>query len=402
MSFQFAHIETYSRSGGRNGRLTITEIISEARRSPEASLHVENPQKPIHVYGCDFDELVQRHDVVISSAHETLANGKRRAVRKDTCSLFTCVLSHPVTPSECQNDSDIKAVVEAWTRDSVKWLRQDLEARGGTLESVIMHVDEGRIHLHAYGLHPSGHADRLHPGKAAKRAAADAAIKAGQEKKTANAIGDKAYVTAMRGWQDSYSTNVGLQHGLTRLGPARRRLSRSEWMRETAAAKSVQEAKKLADEAKDAAKVADDARIQSVAEAQEIAVHAEQKAKVIIQEAQSERDVILSRAGAELRTLRSIGNMLRVFWGTLRLSAIRKALQKEMQSRVDQEREQVAMIRDRLQNETSRRVIAEAKLSDAIHSAQALGRERDQARRERERLLHPMGEAYKPNGPKFR
>lgn len=204
MGFQFAHIETYSRSGGRNGKLNIAEIISEARRSPDASLHVENPKNPVPVYGCHFDELVRRHDAMIDVARETLSSGKKRAVRKDTCSLFTCVLSHPATPDECRNDPDVKAAVEAWARDSVKWLRGDVEARGGTLEIVVMHIDEAHVHLHAYGLHSSGHADRLHPGKAAKKTAVEAAIENGQEKKAANSIGDKAYVEAMRGWQDSY------------------------------------------------------------------------------------------------------------------------------------------------------------------------------------------------------
>src|SRR5690606_15877396 len=119
-----------------------------------------------------------------------------------------------------------------------------------------MHIDESHVHLHAYGLHPSGHADRLHPGKAAKKKAVEAAMSDGQEKKAANAVGDKAYVEAMREWQDSYSLKVGLPHGLTRLGPARRRLSRAEWMAEKAAAKSVQQAKTMAAVARDAAQAA--------------------------------------------------------------------------------------------------------------------------------------------------
>lgn len=402
MGFQFAHIETYSRSGGRSGKLTIAEIISEARRSPEASLHVENPKTPVPVYGCSFDDLMRRHDTMIGQAHEALANGKRRAIRNDTCSLFTCVLSHPATPEECRNDPNVKAAVEAWARDSVKWLRRDLEARGGTLETVIMHVDEAHVHLHAYGLHSSGHADRLHPGKAAKKAAVKAAVADGQEKKTANAMGDKAYVEAMRAWQDSYSVNVGLAHGLTRLGPARRRLSRAEWKAEKAAAKSVQQANAMAATAMKAAQAADENRQLHEKAAQKTMAYARQQAKTIVQDARHQSDRLVATADAEVRKVRSIASRLRSFWDALRISALHKALWKEVQPLIDRERERAAHLQSNLQSETRRRMAAETKLSNTTQSMQALVSERDQLRRQRDRLLNPEQQSFEPNSPKIR
>ncbi len=384
MGFQFAHIEAYSRSGGRNGKLNIAEIIAEARRLPEAALHVQNPKVPVPVYGCSFDELMHRHDTMIEQAHEALANGKRRAVRKDTCSLFTCVLSHPATPEECRNNPDVKASVEAWARDSVQWLRRDLGARGGTLETVIMHVDEAHVHLHAYGLHPSGHADRLHPGKASKKEAVDAVIENGQEKKIANAMGDKAYVEAMRDWQDSYSEKVGLPHGLTRLGPARRRLSRAEWMREKAVAKNVQKAQTMA------------------AAAQKNISDAKLEAKSIVQDAQHESDRLVASADAEVRKIRSLANWFRSFWDTLRISSIRKALWKEALPLIDRERKRATDAENRLQNEIRRRASVETRLSNATQSMQAVISDRDQLRRQRDRLLNPDGERFEANGPKIR
>ncbi len=401
MGFQFAHIETYSRSGGRSGKLNVTEIISEARRSPEASLHVQNPVAPVPVYGCDLDELMRRHDTMIDQAQEMLANGKKRAVRKDTCSLFTCVLSHPATPDECRNDPDVKAAVEAWAKDSVKWLRRDLEARGGTLETVIMHIDESHLHLHAYGLHSSGHADRLHPGKAAKKVAVEAAVADGQEKKAANAMGDKAYVEAMREWQDSYSTDVGLSHGLTRLGPARRRLSRSEWMIEKAAAKSVQQAKTMAATAMSAAKAADDNRKQNEAAAQKTVAYARQQAKTIVRDARRQSDKLVASANAEMRRVRSLASRLRSFWDALRISALHKAFWKEVQPLIDRERERAAHIQRNLQNEIRRRMAAETKLSNTTHSMQSVISERDKLRRQRDRLLNPEQQSFEPNSPKI-
>ncbi|QVQ36029.1 hypothetical protein KHQ08_12660 [Pseudochrobactrum algeriensis] len=401
MGFQFAHVETYSRSGGRSGKLTIAEIIAEARRSPEASLHVENPKAHIHVFGCDFDELVRRHDAIINHAQETLANGKTRAVRKDTGSLFTCVLSHPATPDECRNDTDVKAAVEAWARDSVKWLRHDLETRGGTLETVIMHLDETHVHLHAYGLHPSGNADRLHPGKVFKKKAVEAAIADGQEKKTANAMGDKAYVETMRIWQDSYSTDVGLPHGLTRLGPARRRLTRAEWMVEKAAAKSVQQAQTMAATAMKAARAADVNRKQHETTAQKTVANAKVEAKSIVQDAQYQSDKLVARVDAEIRKARSIANWLRNFWDGLRISSIRKSLWNELLPIIEGERKRTTDAENRLQNEIRRRTSVETRLSNTTQSMQAIRSDRDQLRRQRDRLLHVEDERFEANGPKI-
>ena len=402
MGFQFAHVETYSRSGGRSGKLNVAEILAEARRSPEASLHVENPKNPIPVFGCDLDELLRRHDTMIEQAQETLATGKKRAVRKDTGSLFTCILSHPAMPEECRNNPNIKVAVEAWVKDSVKWLRHDLEARGGTLETVIMHIDEAHVHLHAYGLHPSGHADRLHPGKVFKKRAVEAAVADGQEKKIANAMGDKAYVEAMRTWQDSYSTAVGLPHGLTRLGPARRRLSRAEWMREKAVAKSVQQAQTMAATAMKAARAAVVNEKQHEDAAQRTVATAVQQAKTIIQNAQHESDMLVANTDAQIRKVRSIANWLRNFWDGLRISSIRKSLWKDVLPLIEGERKRAVEAENRLQNEIRHRASVETRFSNINHTVQALTSERDQLRRQRDRLLNPDGERFEANGPKIR
>lgn len=422
MSFQFAHIESYSRSGGRGGKHTVADIITEARRDPAACLHVESPRPPVHVYGCGLDDLEQRHDALVETAREMLANGKQRALRKDTGSLFTCVLSHPATPDECRSDPETKAAVEAWAKDSVLWLRRDLEARGGVLETVILHTDESHVHLHAYGLHSSGHADRLHPGKTAKKEAVAAAQDAGHDRKAANAMGDKAYVEAMRTWQDSYSHDVGLPHGLTRLGPARRRLSRAEWKAEQAAARSVKQARRLAKAAMDAANAADGIRhriledahekallaasranrkIEAAARTEEAARQSAGKADAMVRNARREREKILSRAKLDLRRVRSLGAMLRTIWDSFRVSVIRRKVREEFGGLLDREAGKAADAMRRLQDETRRRMAAETRLADAIRSARDLGRQRDEIRRERDRLLRPIIDASPLNAPKF-
>lgn len=422
MGYQFAHVESYSRSGNRGGGHNVAGILAEARRSPEACLHVATPKPPVLVTGCGLEELERRHDDLVEAARETLANGKQRAVRKDTPSLFTCVLSHPATPEECRANPATMVAVKEWAKDSAAWLRRDLEARGGILETVVMHVDESHIHLHAYGLHPSGHADRLHPGKVAKKAAVEAALETGQDKKTANAVGDKAYVVAMRTWQDSYSREVGLPHGLTRLGPARRRLSRSEWMVEQAAAKSVNEARSLAKGAKDEVKAAEGIRNRILEEAQQkahllamegqrrmeaakaaetAAADAARKARIVVRNAHRERERILFRARRDLGRLRSIGVAIRTLWDSLRVSVLRRTIRQEVQGLIDREAAKVAEALRRLHEECRRRQAAETRLADVIQSARSLGWERDEIRRERDCLLGPAANVNPWNGPKF-
>lgn len=401
VGFQFAHIETFSRSGGRNNKLNIAEIISEARRSPEACQHVENPKNPITVYGCDFDELLSRHDTMIKQTQETLSNGKKRALRKDTCSLFTCVISHPATPEECRENPEIKSDVEAWAKDTVKWLRDDIEKRGGTLDAVIMHTDEAHVHLHAYGLHNSGHADHLHPGKLAKKAAAKAAVENGLDKKAANTIGDKAYVQAMREWQDSYSETVGLTHGLTRLGPARRRLSRADWMREKAAVKSVQQAKKLATEViVNTQKAIKDHEERKIA-AEKAIVTAEEHAKNTIHEAQGAALKLLDEAQQEVKRVRSLGIWLRMLWDGLRISRIRKALSIDAKRLVDIERNRSAELQRKLTIESLRCANMETKLNNSDEAMVLLLKERNKRQKKLNNIIHAKGDKKSTLNPKY-
>ena len=45
-----------------------------------------------------------------------------------------------------------------------------------------------------------------------------------------------AYINAMRSMQDEFSKKVAMSHGLTRIGPGRRRLTRAQWKAEKAQA----------------------------------------------------------------------------------------------------------------------------------------------------------------------
>lgn len=238
MGFQFLHVESYSRKADKAG-CSVDFVLAEASRRADACTHVEAPEPPQVLVGIDLDEVRALHDERVVAAGATDKAGKFRKARIDQHTLFTTVASHPGgTPEE----------VARWEYLTVAWLKAQ---HGDRLVSVIRHVDEAHPHLHAYVV-PSDAAMRardLHPGVVAKAAAKDEALAGGADDKSANAVGDKAYRSAMRAMQDSYWEAVGLPCGLARLGPGRRRVSRAEWKAEQAQAAHVGELVRAASEA---------------------------------------------------------------------------------------------------------------------------------------------------------
>jgi len=245
MAFQFIHLETYSRKANKKGQST-SFIFGEADREKDCCLHVENPQPPKLVFGSSISELRAMHDDACASAKMINNKGQERGLRVDQNTLLTVVASHPFTPSECASSSEKMAEYEAWERETTQWLQKKY---GPDLKTVVRHEDEGFMHIHAYVLPSDLKAFDLHPGVSAKRREKALALEAGQNGKTANKIGDDAYKKSMRLWQDSYYEEVAIKHGLARLGPKLRRLSREEWQSEKAQSaalkKAIERAKKV-------------------------------------------------------------------------------------------------------------------------------------------------------------
>lgn len=239
MGPQFAHIQTFSRKANPAGQ-SIYQVVGEAGREPEYSSHVDNPEPPEILYGVDLEELRQLHDQMVEGAATEVKTKKgirRRSIRVDRHTLMTVVASYPLTHEQIGDDPDELARLEAWKAANIKYLEQLF---GDGLKTVLEHTDEPYPHIHAYALpddQPGIDAKQLHPGKAAK-AEADAAARAdGAEPKEAVKAGNKAYVAAMREWQDRYYQTVGAPSGLTRDGPRRARKSRKQWREERAAAR---------------------------------------------------------------------------------------------------------------------------------------------------------------------
>lgn len=238
MAYQFVHLESWSRKADDKGRSTDF-IFDEASRKPTASVHVAEPRPPTVIYGVGVDEVRQMHDTVAAAAMTPGARGKLRKIASTQKTLHTVVASHPYTVEEVRADPRKAAEVRDWERRTIAWLKRQY---GPALKSVIRHTDEQQWHIHAYVLpthDPEMRAGAYHPGAVAKRAIKAAGARPDEDGKALNKRADVAYKAAMRDWQDSYHEAVAVPCGLTRLGPARRRLTREEWKVEQAQAKAL-------------------------------------------------------------------------------------------------------------------------------------------------------------------
>ncbi|MGS4987496.1 hypothetical protein ACVDG9_05980 [Roseibium sp. RP-7] len=347
MGYQFIHLEAYSRKADSKGR-SVDWVLAEARRDPEASLHVDTPAPPELVHGVSLDELAALHGELADVATTTLKNGRARKIRKDQKSLLTVVASYPTPLKEVTVNSAEHESLKSWEQRTVEWLHS---LYGDDLVSVVRHKDERYPHLHAYILpksDPELRALRMHPGHEAKRRVMDT-HPTSDSKKDLNRIGDRAYRDAMRGWQDSYHKAVGIPSGLTRLGPARRRLSREAWHAEQVAARAVKAAERRAAKYVEAVKskgsayadrikaeatdIRKDAELRAskAKAAQARAIHLERQAQGVLERARQEAARILSRVAP----YRKVGAFVRSIWDGLSSSGTRKKVRSEFAQQIE-------------------------------------------------------------------
>ncbi|EKF59392.1 Mob protein [Agrobacterium albertimagni AOL15] len=241
MAFQFVHLEPYSRRPDSKGRSTAF-VFDEAARKPIASVHVDDPKPPTTIWGVGVEEVRAMHDAAAELAMTPGARGKLRRIQSSQKTLHTVVASHPYTVDEVRFDRAKLSEVRRWEKLTIDWLRHQY---GPALKCVLRHTDEKQWHIHAYVLptaDPELKAAVYHPGIVAKRAVMAEGRRPGEDGKTLNKRSNAAYKAAMREWQDSYHEAVAVPCGLTRLGPARRRLTREEWKAEQSQAKALKNA----------------------------------------------------------------------------------------------------------------------------------------------------------------
>lgn len=221
---QWIHVNTYSRvlsAKAKHAKWNASEVVAEANREDGACDHVLREfgrvLPPNHVYGAPITELTAKLDEWAAGTPDS----RGRAARKDAVCLLSGVFSAPNSISE-----------EAWSSfrdDAVAWLQ---DKYGDRLQTVVEHRDEDHPHCHFYVVpRPGEKIEAIHEGKRAERDF----VAAGGPKKGTN----KVFREAMRGFQDEYFESVAMRHGMTRIGPGRRRLSRAEAMQEKQQAKAV-------------------------------------------------------------------------------------------------------------------------------------------------------------------
>lgn len=209
MAFQFMHVDSFSRSTpktGKTGGHSVRSIVAEANREPEAISHINEPQAPSLLFGKPIEELEATCEAWAAGTTDALG----RKVRKDALCMLGGVFSAP--------DGTALAAWEKIKVDALEWLQ---ECYGERLQTVLEHKDEPHPHCHFYVVpHPGESFDVIHDGKRVVRELGKG-VKKGER--------NKAYIAAMRKFQDGYYDAVGAPNGMTRIGPNRRRLTRGEW-----------------------------------------------------------------------------------------------------------------------------------------------------------------------------
>lgn len=394
MSFQFVHMTAYSRKGDSKGRSTRF-VFNEARRDPGASIHVQNAAPPVLVFGVGVDEVERLHDAAADAAMTTPQGGKLRRIQKTQHTLMTIVASHPYTIAEVLNDPAKRAEVDRWERLTADWLRK---LYGDQLVSIIRHEDESHWHLHAYILpsSPDMKASGLHPGQCAKAAIMTVGPVEGEDTKALNKRGDQAYRAAMREWQDSYSREVGMLAGLTRLGPARRRLSRAEWQAEQVQARALRSTIDRATAVKvrgelfiattkeDAGRIeAKAAAVKAEAERQMVVAQAAKAAALAAQDKamreQRKARSMMSRARSEVAKLQRLPSMFRTLWDGFRVSSVQKRIRAAVSGEMDKLSSAATSATERAIAAEKARRAAEDQAANLRRSLADIGRQRDTA-----------------------
>lgn len=292
MSYQFIHISAYSRFAPKKKshefatKLTVSNVISEVIRLPGHHPHVRNPHPPIVIWGSGVANIESKCE---EWAKET-KDAKGRCARKDALCLLAGVFS-------MQRDTTPQPVWEKTKRDAVDWL---LSKYGDRLETVIEHTDEAQLHCHFFVVpRPGERFDSLHEGLLAAREAKSKGL--GRKEQ------NFAYRASMREFQDEYYKNVGAPNGMVRVGPARRRLTRQQWVAEKFQAEAVSRQVEQAESARviaRAALVAATAKIDGLREVIEeeslrVMQVAQTQATAERDHARSEAEKIGMRAGRE-------------------------------------------------------------------------------------------------------
>lgn len=190
MSYQFIHVETYSKKGRATRENddqynSVEQVFGEAARDERYSRHVGHVMEVLHLAGTmTLVELRATWERRVNEIRETvkLKDGKtyERRLKSDADTLYTEIHSHPMTVEEFHKDAGgIKGrEMREWVQRALKDFKRRMPE--GIDYTAVMHIDEAHIHFHIIAINtldPKLDANKLHAGKAAAakvRASAEA------------------------------------------------------------------------------------------------------------------------------------------------------------------------------------------------------------------------------------
>jgi hypothetical protein len=211
---------------------SASDLLSEALRLEGHIPHVLKPEPPGILYACN-DEIREDPLKVADLADDWARSVKEvtgRAHQKNSPVMANGVISFPR-----ERMDDWPAFREA----CLIWLRKKY---GERLKLVVEHAtDEAHPHVHYFAIPLKGESfGAVHEGygesRATRRTKIEQTGKNAVDKKgrgfTKGASTGKAYIDAMKGYQDDFHNKVGKHFALARLGPQVEKLSHAEAIRQ--------------------------------------------------------------------------------------------------------------------------------------------------------------------------
>lgn len=234
--YQFIHYEAYARTGNKNKR-DLVSIAKEADRAYGNHPHVPDPLPPEYLLGNSFTDTA-RQIISAANASQAMHSGKPRKLRKDVNVGIGLIASYPLslkdlnTLSEHERDNSLCEIRE-WAYDVLTFAGAEFP---GQIQCAALHWDEPYPHLHVMigSTEPTDNFQAIHKGEQARKR-----VQGNDRSAKGKKAGNDAYVKEMRRFQDAFHEEVSLYYGQARLGPKRRRLTRSAWKMEQAQAEAL-------------------------------------------------------------------------------------------------------------------------------------------------------------------
>jgi uncharacterized protein with FMN-binding domain len=226
MASQFIHLAGYGRKP-RKGQARwecASGIAAEGVRLPHASKHVAFPAVPEILFGGSPLDVAAE-----AEANSLVAfDGIGRQLRFDGICFVAGVVSYPFENEALRGDPLERDLLSHWQISVVHWLKDKFSPH---LKSIVAHNDERYTHLHFFLLPPLTPDRRIdlgavHPGYAAKTRFIEDVVAKGGTPASAKRGSDRAYVAAMKAFQDEFHAELSSGFGHSRFSNQRERRER--------------------------------------------------------------------------------------------------------------------------------------------------------------------------------